>query len=113
MKVWPNPPDVVMVERERPLELKRVMSVFRERVEKHKDELAELEEQERLVEREKPNVVLMVPPEEGVIDEGNTYYEQYNTICSGVVKTGDCVYVATDGGRQLIAQIDSIWDTKE
>lgn len=46
-------------------------------------------------------------------DEGNTYYEQYNTICSGVVKTGDCVYVATDGGRQLIAQIDTIWDTKE
>lgn len=47
------------------------------------------------------------------IDDGNTYYEQYNTICSGVVKTGDFVYVAADGGRQMIAQIDSIWDTKE
>ena len=47
------------------------------------------------------------------IDDGNTYYEQYNTICSGVVKTGDYVYVAADGGRQMIAQIDSIWDTKE
>lgn len=47
------------------------------------------------------------------IDDGNTYYEQFNTICSGVVKSGDFVYVAADGGRQTIAQIDSIWDTKE
>lgn len=46
-------------------------------------------------------------------DDGNTYYEQYNTICSGVVKTGDFVYVVSEGGRQMIAQIDSIWDTKE
>lgn len=30
------------------------MSVFRERVEKHKDELAELQEQEKLIEKEKP-----------------------------------------------------------
>lgn len=30
------------------------MSVFRERVEKHKDELAELQEQEKLLEKEKP-----------------------------------------------------------
>lgn len=47
------------------------------------------------------------------IDDGNTYYEQYNTICSGIVKTGDFVYVAAEGGRQMIALIDSIWDTKE
>jgi hypothetical protein len=30
------------------------MSVFRERVEKHKEEIAELEEREKLVEKEKP-----------------------------------------------------------
>lgn len=48
----------------------------------------------------------------GQIDDGNIYFEQYNTICSGVVKTGDFVYVATDDGRQLIAQIDAIWETK-
>lgn len=30
------------------------MSVFRERIEKHKDELQELEELEKLVEKEKP-----------------------------------------------------------
>lgn len=47
------------------------------------------------------------------IDDGNTYYEQYNTICSGVIKTGDYVYVAAENGRQTIAQVDSIWDTKE
>lgn len=47
------------------------------------------------------------------MDEGNTYYEQYNTICSGVVKTGDFVYVVAEGGKQIIAQIDTIWDTKE
>ena len=45
-------------------------------------------------------------------DTENTYYEQYNT-CAGSVKTGDFVYVATDGGRQQIAQIDAIWSTKE
>ena len=45
-------------------------------------------------------------------DRENTYYEQYNT-CVGPVKLGDFVYVATDGGRQQIAQIDSIWSTKE
>lgn len=47
------------------------------------------------------------------IDDGNTYYEQYNTICSGVIKTGDYVYVAAENGKQTIAQVDSIWDTKE
>lgn len=47
------------------------------------------------------------------LDDGNTYYEQYNTICSGVIKTGDYVYVVVDGGRQVVAQIDCIWDTTE
>lgn len=46
-------------------------------------------------------------------DDENTYYEQYNTVCSGVIKTGDYVYVVTDGGKQMIAQVDSIWETKE
>lgn len=43
-----------LIPRETPLKLKRVMSVFRERIEKHKDELQELEELEKLVEKEKP-----------------------------------------------------------
>lgn len=53
------------------------------------------------------NVVLF-----NVEDPENTYYEQYNT-CVGLVKTGDFIYVATDGGRQQIAQVDLIWSTKE
>lgn len=46
-------------------------------------------------------------------DDGSTYYEQFNTICSGVVKTGDFVYVVVEGGKQIIAQIDCIWEMKE
>lgn len=46
------------------------------------------------------------------VEEGKIFYEQYNTICSGVVKTGDYVYVATESGKQSIAQINSIWETK-
>lgn len=42
------------MEREEQLEPKRNFSVFRDRVEKHKEEIAELEEQEKLVEKEKP-----------------------------------------------------------
>ncbi|XP_038219745.1 protein polybromo-1-like [Zerene cesonia] len=91
-----------------PLEPNRTVSVFRERVEKHKDELAELEVLENVQEKERPDVVMYNPL--GTDDE-NTYYEQYNTVCSGVIKTGDYVYVVTDGGKQLIAQVDTIWET--
>ncbi|XP_038122175.1 protein polybromo-1 isoform X2 [Culex quinquefasciatus] len=100
---------VKLVPRETSLEMRRVMSVFKERVEKHKEELSELQMQEALVEKDKPNVVVFVNGAE----EGNVYYEQYNTVCSGVVKTGDFVYVATEGGKQSVAQIQSIWETKD
>lgn len=53
---------MVLVPRDVPLEPKRVMSVFRERVEKHKDELAELQEQEKLIEKEKPVSSFSNPP---------------------------------------------------
>ncbi|XP_060527189.1 protein polybromo-1 isoform X2 [Cylas formicarius] len=109
IKIFPES-SVKLVARDEPLAPKRVMSVFRERLEKHKDELAELQEQERLIEQDLQNVVADISME---IDDGNTYYEQYNTICSGVVKTGDFVYVVADGGRQVVAQIDSVWDTKD
>lgn len=93
------------------------------------DELAELQELERMIDDDRPvsqivcqifvlviyvtwfqNVVAYVATD---LDDGNTYYEQYNTICSGVIKTGDYVYVVVDGGRQVVAQIDCIWDTTE
>lgn len=47
------------------------------------------------------------------VDDGNNYYEQYNIVGNGVIKTGDYVYVATDNGKQSIAQVQTIWDTKE
>ncbi|XP_076380788.1 protein polybromo isoform X5 [Megalopta genalis] len=108
IKVWNFDPDhLKLVSREKPLEPKRVISVYKERLEKHKEEIAELEEGEKLTEKERPNVILYNSE-----DTENTYYEQYNT-CAGSVKTGDFVYVATDGGRQQIAQIDAIWSTKD
>lgn len=54
------------------------------------------------------NVTLPGNPSQNEI----TYYEQYNTMCSGVVKIGDYVYVATDTGKQSIAQVHSMWETK-
>ncbi|KAG5885887.1 hypothetical protein JTB14_019148 [Gonioctena quinquepunctata] len=110
IKIYPENPTIKLVPREVPLEPKRVISIFRERVEKHKDELQELEDLEKLEEKEKPNVVAFNSMD---IDDGNTYYEQFNTICSGVAKTGDFVYVVAEGGKQIIAQIDSIWETKD
>ncbi|XP_076249117.1 protein polybromo isoform X1 [Calliopsis andreniformis] len=108
IKVWNFDPDhLKLVSRDKPLEPKRVISVYKERLEKHKEEIAELEEGEKPTEKERPNVIVYNPD-----DTENTYYEQYNT-CAGSVKTGDFVYVATDGGRQQIAQIDAIWSTKD
>lgn len=44
MKVfWTIPEHVKMVPREKELEPKRVMSIFKERIEKHKEELEEIE----------------------------------------------------------------------
>ncbi|XP_028164939.1 protein polybromo-1 [Ostrinia furnacalis] len=109
IKVWEgSEKEATLVPRDVPLEPNRTVSVFRERVEKHKDELAELEVLENVQEKERPDVVMYNPL--GTDDE-NTYYEQYNTVCSGVIKTGDYVYVVTDGGKQMIAQVDTIWET--
>lgn len=54
IKNWPFMNNTPLATRETQLEPKRVMSVFKERVEKHKGELAELQLQEALAEREKP-----------------------------------------------------------
>ncbi|XP_049837847.1 protein polybromo-1 isoform X3 [Schistocerca gregaria] len=110
IKVWPFtvPPHVTLVQRDEVLEAKRSMSVFRERVEKHKEEIAELEEREKLVEKEKPNIEVFNPQGH----EGHTYYEQFNTPAA-LLRTGDCVYVRSDNGKQLIQQIDSMWMNKQ
>lgn len=54
IKNWPFINNTPLNARDVPLEPKRVMSVFKERVEKHKGELAELQMHEALVEKEKP-----------------------------------------------------------
>lgn len=54
IKNWPFLNNTPLNSRDVPLEPKRVMSVFKERVEKHKGELAELQLHEALVEKEKP-----------------------------------------------------------
>ncbi|KAL1139328.1 hypothetical protein AAG570_006314 [Ranatra chinensis] len=109
IKSWP--PSLMtgykLIPREEILEPKRIMSVFRQRVEKHKEEIAELEEQEKLVEKQKPNVPVGPPNDDGV-----THYEQFNTT-NIVIKTGDCVCLKTDSGRQMYAQVDTIWTNKE
>lgn len=111
IKTWPfqrNEP-VKLVLREEPLEPKRVQSVFKDRPEPVKTEIPVDEVELAVQEKERPNLIVSVQGG----DEGNIYYEQYNTICSGVVKTGDYVYVATESGKQAIAQINSIWETKD
>ena len=58
IKVWTSlpAPGVSLVARDVPLEPKRVVSVFRDRVEKHKEELAELGEVEKLAEKIVANI---------------------------------------------------------
>ncbi|XP_002020207.2 protein polybromo-1 [Drosophila persimilis] len=110
LKNWPQIREgssVRFVPRDQPLELKRVMSVFKERIEKHKGELEELKMQETMVEKEKPNVSCDPPPN---AENNSVYYQQYNTICSGAIKTGDFVYVATQTGKQSVAQVQQIWE---
>ena len=115
IKVWtslPTPSGVNLVAREVALEPKRVVSVFRDRIEKHKEELAELGEVEKLPEKELVNVTEVVPPPASTAtaaaQPGSTFYQQLN-IPGHTLRTGDCVYVRAENGKQLIAQIDSMW----
>lgn len=81
--------------------------MFRDRVEKHKEEIAELEEQERLLEKEKPNVMEAISNTE----DGIVYYKQLNTPHC-LIRAGDCVYLRNDNkntSRTLICQINRIW----
>ncbi|KAL7016182.1 hypothetical protein ACKWTF_009954 [Chironomus riparius] len=112
IKAWPfQTNNTKLVLREEPLEPKRVQSVFKDRpVDPLKLDIPIDEVDLALTEKEKCNVEVIVHGNDDVM---NTYYEQFNTACSGTVKTGDYVYVATESGKQAIAQINSIWETKE
>ncbi|KAG0718393.1 Protein polybromo-1 [Chionoecetes opilio] len=100
---------VKLVERAEALEIKRVDSIFKERIERHKEELAELEEETKVIRRPLPNVARVQV--DGA--SGNTYYEQYN-ISPGPVKIGDYVYVkGREPGKKSIRQISQLWVTPE
>ncbi|XP_071547124.1 protein polybromo-1 isoform X2 [Panulirus ornatus] len=100
---------VKLVERPEPLEMKRVDSVFKERIERHKEELAELDEETKLICHPLPNVVKS--QSDGI--SGHSYYEQYN-ISSGAIKLGDFVYVrGRESGKKSIRQICQLWVTPE
>lgn len=110
IKAWPFQTNTKIMLRENPLEPKRIQSVFKDRpVDPLKFDVPFDEVDLALTEKEKPNLIVTV---QGA-DENNTYFEQFNSVCSGVVKTGDFVYVATESGKQAIAQINSIWETKD
>ncbi|KAK6643901.1 hypothetical protein RUM43_000166 [Polyplax serrata] len=110
IKVWPFSTErLTLVPREEPFEPKRIMCVFKDRLEKHITEIAELEEYEKLEEREKPNIQLMNMPANPDI---SAYYQQLN-LQWGAIKTGDFVYIETENGTRLAAQVDTIWANKE
>jgi len=64
-----------MVPRASVLEPKRVQSVFKDRIERHKEEIEELEELEKMVEEEIPPNVAW-ENNEASADPQNVYYEQ-------------------------------------
>lgn len=118
MKVfWTPPENIKMTPREEALQMKRVQSVFKERIEKHKEELDEIEAMVRTVEEQLPPNVLWNCPEGEVlphpITEGHTYYEQYTIPGPITLRRGDMVYVRSENGKNLIAQIDTMWAAAE
>ena len=114
---WTPPENIRMTLRDVPLEMKRVQSVFKERIEKHKEELDEIEAMVRTVEEELPPNVLWNCPEGEVlphpITEGHTYYEQYTIPGPITLRRGDMVYVRSENGKNLIAQIDTMWSAAQ
>lgn len=110
IKIWPVAPltQVKLIPREEPLEPIRVPSVFRDRVEKVKEESNDSNEfDNRFSDKDKPNIIT----EGHNANDDIVYYEQY-VIPAGCFRQGDCVYVQSEAGRRLIARIDSMWVEK-
>lgn len=106
LQIWPtvetNPTQIVS--RDVALEVRRAKLLVRD----HVDEKVHFDDhkvEETIIGKERPNVAIFMNGNE---DE-DMYYEQYNTNNSGVVKTGDFVYVTTDNSKQSIIQIHAIW----
>ncbi|CAG2166349.1 unnamed protein product [Oppiella nova] len=113
IKVWPFLQNIALIPRETPLPMIRIPSVFKGQTDRVK---AEPEEEEddgalKVFDIERPSIECD-PPEGVVAEEGVVFYEQYS-IPSGSYKLGDCCYVRTDTGRNLICRIDRMWVDKE
>lgn len=110
IKIWSFTPNdhVHIVNREELVDPVRVPSVFKDGVERPKEEGLETEEGDLdVVDKPRPNITCEVPnPIEGAV-----YYEQF-TIPSGTYKLGDCCYVRTEHNKTLIGRIDRMWTTK-
>lgn len=115
MKVfWTAPDHVKFVSRPKALEPKRVMSVFKERIEKHKEELEEITAMISSIESDLPQNVLWTNPELGDQPQqpGTVYYEQYTIPGPITLRRGDNVYVRSENGKNLIARIDTMWTSE-
>jgi len=104
-KFWDAPEHIRIVQRSIPMEPKRVASVFKDRIEKHKDEIEELETLEKTVEEEIP---INLKSEEG-LDDNLTYWEQYTIPGPITLRKGDHVLVRAENNKNMIAQIDTMW----
>ena len=51
---WDTPSHITIVQRDKPLEPKKIASVFKDRIEKHKEEVEEIEALEKVVEDDVP-----------------------------------------------------------
>lgn len=116
IKVWPYFNDHSLIPREQHLPMIRVPSIFKDnKQEKCKEEqlISDYDDDDgpKLLDIERPNII--IEPGDGLpIEEGAIYYEQF-TIPSGSYKLGDCCYVRTDNGRNLICRIDRMWVDKD
>ena len=102
---WDTPQHITIVQRDKPLEPKKIASVFKDRIEKHKEEVEEIEQLEKMVEEEVPRNIKW---NDGA-DESLTYWEQFTIPGPITVRRGDHVLVRGEGNRNMVAQIDTMW----
>ena len=102
---WDTPPHITIIQRPAAIEPRKVASVFKDRIEKHKEEVEEIEALEKIVEEEVPRNVKW---NEGV-DGALTYWEQFTIPGPITVRRGDHVLVRGEGNRNMVAQIDTMW----
>merc|ERR1719350_2280228 len=103
---WDPPSHIRIVAREKMLEPKRVPSVFKERIEGHKEEVKELEELEKRVEEEIPGNLKWVNE---TATDGFQYWEQYTIPGPITLRRGDHVLVRGEHNKNMVAQIDTMW----